>query len=413
MAIALPRRARRLWAYWRAERRTLRQGLVALVLSTAASFAAGLTLSHITGTLNALPGLLVLIPAAVGMRGTIFGAIGARLGTATHAGLFETNLKRGGVLAQNVEVAVVTTFLSSLWLAVLAKLAAAAFGETSISVWDLVTISVVGGALGSVFILIVTVGLSVLSFRRGYDLDAVSTPMVTALGDMATLPTLFLATFLVRNHAVNVVASSLCVAACGAALVRLATTDVPAVRRIALEMTAVIVLTPLLDIAAGSLLQAKEASLAVLPGLYILVPPFVSQAGALGGILASRLSSKLQLGVITARGRPEAPALIDASLVVGFGLVIFAVIGVAAVGLSDLFDRARPSAGVMIGGTMLAGVVLLPIVLAVGYYVAVVTSRFGLDPDNHSVPIITSVMDLAGVAALLLAMSLLGVAVHG
>jgi mgtE-like transporter len=413
MAIALPRRARRLWAYWRAERRTLRQGLVALVLSTAASFVAGLTLSHITGTLNALPGLLVLIPAAVGMRGTIFGAIGARLGTATHAGLFETNLKRGGVLAQNVEVAVVTTFLSSLWLAVLAKLAAAALGETSISVWDLVTISVVGGALGSVFILIVTVGLSVLSYRRGYDLDAVSTPMVTALGDMATLPTLFLATFLVRNHAVNVVASGLCIAACGAALVRVAITDVPAVRRIVLEMTAVIVLTPLLDIAAGSLLQAKEASLALLPGLYILIPPFVSQAGALGGILASRLSSKLQLGVITARGRPEAPALVDASLVVGFGLVIFAVMGVAAVALSDLFDRARPAAGVMIGGTILAGVVLLPIVLAVGYYVAVVTSRFGLDPDNHSVPIITSVMDLAGVAALLLAMSVLGVAVHG
>jgi mgtE-like transporter len=230
---------------------------------------------------------------------------------------------------------------------------------------------------------------------------------------MATLPTLFLATFLVRNHAVNVVASSLCVAACGAALVRLAITDVPAVRRIALEMTAVIVLTPLLDIAAGSLLQAKEASLALLPGLYILIPPFVSQAGALGGILASRLSSKLQLGVITARGRPEGPALIDASLVVGFGLVIFAVIGVVGVALADLFNRARPAAGVMIGGTMLAGVVLLPIVLAVGYYVAVVTSRFGLDPDNHSVPIITSVMDLAGVAALLLAMSLLGVAVHG
>jgi mgtE-like transporter len=135
--------------------------------------------------------------------------------------------------------------------------------------------------------------------------------------------------------------------------------------------------------------------------------------GALGGILASRLSSKLQLGVITARGRPEAPALVDASLVVGFGLVIFAVIGVVGVALSDLFDRARPAAGVMIGGTMLAGVVLLPIVLAVGYYVAVVTSRFGLDPDNHSVPIITSVMDLAGVAALLLAMSVLGVAVHG
>ena len=118
------------------------------------------------------------------MRGTIFGAIGARLGTASHAGLFEANLRRGGVLAQNVEVSFITTFTSSLWLAGLAKLATAAFGEASISFWDLVTISVVGGVLGSVLILVVTLGLSVVSYRRGYDLDSVSTPMVTALGDM-------------------------------------------------------------------------------------------------------------------------------------------------------------------------------------------------------------------------------------
>ena len=45
----------------------------------------------ITGTLAALPGLLVLIPAAVGMKGTIFGAIGARLGTANAAGVLEIN----------------------------------------------------------------------------------------------------------------------------------------------------------------------------------------------------------------------------------------------------------------------------------------------------------------------------------
>jgi len=85
--MALPRRAQRLWAYWRAEQRTLRQGLVALALSTLAGFVAGLTLAHITGTLQELPGLIVLIPAAVGMKGTIFGAIGARLGTANVAGL--------------------------------------------------------------------------------------------------------------------------------------------------------------------------------------------------------------------------------------------------------------------------------------------------------------------------------------
>ncbi|HEY5859873.1 MAG TPA: magnesium transporter, partial [Actinomycetota bacterium] len=244
------RPARRLYRSWRAERRTLRQGLVALTLSTAASFVAGLTLASITGTLSALPGLLVLIPAAVGMRGTIFGAIGARLGTASAAGTFESNLKRGGVLAQNVEVAFITSFASSLWLAALAKLATNAFGEPSISFWDLVTISVVGGFLGSVLILIVTLGMSVVSYRRGYDLDSVATPMVTALADMGTLPLLYLATFLVRNDTVNALVAGLCVLVCVLAVVRAVRTPDMHVRRIVLEMTAVIALTPMLDIAA-------------------------------------------------------------------------------------------------------------------------------------------------------------------
>ena len=95
----LARRARHLFGYWRSERRTLRQGAVALVLSTLAGFVAGLTLGSITGTLDALPGLLVLIPASVGMRGTIFGAMGARLATAIAAGIFEPTLQRGTVLS--------------------------------------------------------------------------------------------------------------------------------------------------------------------------------------------------------------------------------------------------------------------------------------------------------------------------
>jgi mgtE-like transporter len=415
MAKIVPRRARRLWAYWRAEQRTLRQGFVALVLSTLASFVAGLTLSHITGTLQALPGLLVLIPAAVGMRGPIFGAIGARLGTSTHAGLFEANLRRGGVLQQNVEVAWITTLTSSLWLAALARVASAIVDpRASISIWDLVTISVVGGALGSVFILLVTVGLSIVSYRRGYDLDAVGTPIVTALGDMATLPFLFVATFLVRNDVVNAVAAGACVLATAFALARVATIDLPAVRRIVLEMTPVILLTPLLDIAAGALLQSKQAGLAAVPAVLILIPPFVSQAGALGGILSSRLSSKLQLGVISSRGWPEIPALVDASLVILFGLGIFAFIGTVALALAHLTGLANiPTAGELIGGTMLAGLLVLPAILVVGYELAVITARFGLDPDDHSVPIVTSVMDLAGVAAVLAAMGVLGVAVHG
>ena len=405
----LARRARRLFGYWRSERRTLQQGSVALVLSTLAGFVAGLVLGSITGTLEKLPGLLVLIPASVGMRGTIFGAMGARFGTGVAAGIFEPTLQRGSLLARNVTVGILSTLLSSFYLAAIAKLVASAFAkEAVISFWDLVTISVVGGVLASLIALVFTVGIAVVGFRKGWDLDAVSTPMVTAIGDMVTLPTLFLATLLVGNHTVNAVAAVLCTAATAVALVAAFRAEV-GVRRILLEMVAVVALSPLLDIFAGALLQAHSSGLQAVPAVLILIPPFVSQAGALGGILSSRLSSKLQLGVITPRGRPEIPALVDGAIVISLGVLVFTAIGAVSWALSTLTAGSAPSAAALIGATLLAGAIVLPITLVVGYYVAVLTARFGIDPDNQGVPFITSLLDLAGVAAILLVMRTSGV----
>ena len=412
--MAFPRRARRLFAYWRAEQRTLRQGLVALAISTLAGFVAGLTLAHVTGTLEELPGLIVLIPAAVGMKGTIFGAIGARLGTANVAGLLDPTLKPGSVLQRNVYVAVVTTFSSALWLALLSVLVSAAFGQPSIPFWKLATVSIVGGAIGAALVLLITVGLSVASYRRGWDLDSVSTPMVTALGDMTTLPSLFLATFLLRSDLVAIPVAVIAIAAALYATIRSYTVADRVIRRIVLEMTPVILLTPILDVLAGSLLRARQDQLVLVPVLLALIPPFVSQAGALGGIFASRTTSKLQIGVITARRLPETPALADASIVVGLAVTVFLLVGVIAFGLGEATGLpGMPAFGTLVGGTALAGVIVTPVTLAASYYLAIGTYRFGLDPDNQSVPIITSVMDLAGIAVVLFVMTSLGVLPNG
>ncbi len=62
---------------------------------------------------------------------------------------------------------------------------------------DFVVISVVGGTISSVAVLALTLLVAVASVRRGWDLDNVSAPLVTAAGDVVTLPSLFLATYLV------------------------------------------------------------------------------------------------------------------------------------------------------------------------------------------------------------------------
>ncbi|MGH2635957.1 MAG: magnesium transporter [Actinomycetota bacterium] len=410
--VALRRRAASLWSYWRAERRTRRQGFVALVLSTLASFLAGLTLGAMTGTLEELPALFILIPASVGMRGVISGATGARLGTSIAAGMFDVSWRRGGVLRRNTVAGLVLTLASSIYIAALARLAALVFGEPSIPLPDLVTISVVGGTIGAVLVLFATIAIAVVSFRRGYDLDAVGTPLITAVGDMVTLPALLLATLLVRSEVVADVTAVICLLAAGIGIAAGVRVE-PSIRRMLVEMTGVLIVVPILDVLAGTLLESQSERFFRYPGLLILIPPLISQAGALAGILSSRLSSKLQLGVITPRGVPEAPALVDGALVVGFGFSIFLFIGAMGFGLAELVGEATPGATTTVWGTVLTGLILLPIILVLGYYLAVGTTRFGLDPDNHSVPLGTGVMDLTGVVAFVSAMAVSGVSLHG
>src|SRR6266550_3120143 len=139
---------------------SVRQGLAALLVSSGGDLLAGLTLGAITGTLSALPGLLVLVPAAIGMRGNIFGALGSRLGTAIHTGTFRISRRTDTVVGQNIVASLALTLSISLALAVLAKAVAIGFGLThTISVADFVVISMVGGALSSVVVLGITLGV--------------------------------------------------------------------------------------------------------------------------------------------------------------------------------------------------------------------------------------------------------------
>src|SRR5437588_7918528 len=91
---------------------SIRQGLAALLVSSGGDLLAGLTLGAITGTLADLPGLLVLVPAAIGMRGNVFGALGSRLGTSIHAGTFSLSRRTETVVGQNIVASMALTLSS-------------------------------------------------------------------------------------------------------------------------------------------------------------------------------------------------------------------------------------------------------------------------------------------------------------
>jgi len=388
----------------------LKQALAALLVSSAGDLLAGVTLGAISDTLALLPGLLVLVPAAIGMRGNIFGALGSRLGTSIHTGTFSLTRRRDSVVGQNVVASIALTLFVSAALAVLAKVVASAFGAgETISLADFLVISVVGGILGSVFVLGLTLVVASLSVRRGWDMDNVAAPLVTAAGDMVTLPALYLATFLVGIKGVTIVIASATVVLAIASLVWTMRLRLPIVQRILRESIPVLLVAGTVDLIAGLTIENRLESFLAYPALLVLVPPFLEDTGALGSVLSSRLASKLHLGIIDPTTRPQRAARDDFAITALLGIPVFVLVALSSQVAATLTGQASPGVWNMVGISLIGGFIATFFALFVAYYGSIATYRLGLDPDNYGVPLLTSSMDLVGALSLIVAIIILGI----
>ena len=383
---------------------TARQSLVALTLNSATSLVAGAFLGSITGTFEELPGLLVLVPAAIGLRGNVFSTFGNRLSTSIHTGTFELTLRRDSMLVQNVLASLVLTAAMSVVLAVVAKIVAVALGvPDTVSVLSLAMISVVGGMLASLIVLLASVGLAAGAVRYGWDLDNVVAPLVSTLGDVLTLPALWLAAFMVListlSHVLGIVVIVISLAAFVWALVSRA----PVLRQVTRESWPVLVVAIVLSSLAGIVLQQRLGTFARYPALLVLMPAFVSSAGALGGILASRLSSKLHLGFMTPSWLPDPEARPDALSIMLLGAPVYLFNAVGAHLVATALGQASPGLLPMIGASMIGGFFAVAFVVAIAYYGTIAAVGLRVDPDTYGIPIVTSSVDFVGAVALITA----------
>ncbi|MDQ4133429.1 MAG: magnesium transporter [Actinomycetota bacterium] len=381
-----------------------------MAVSSGGDLLAGLTLGAITGTLEKLPGLMVLVPAAIGMRGNIFGALGSRLGTAIHAGTFRLSRRANTVVGQNVLASLTLSLSISLALAVLAKAVAVGFGlNNTISILDFAVISVVGGAISSAFVLGITLLVAAASVRREWDLDNVAAPLVTAAGDVVTLPSLFLATFLLDVPVLSPLLGAATAVLAVGTLIAAFRARLPILTRILRESIPVLCVAGTIDVVAGLTIEKRLESFLVFPGLLVLVPPFLEDTGALGGILSSRLSSKLHLGLLAPTTVPQRAARRDFLLIFMFAVPVFLLVATSADVAATIVGLATPGIGRMIAVSLLGGLLATCFAVVIAYYGAVAAFRLGLDPDNHGIPLITSSMDLVGAFALILALVVVGV----
>ncbi len=389
------------------------QSLGALAFSATTSLITGLTLAAFTDTLEQYPGLLLFIPAAIGMRGNVFGPLGGRLSTAIRVGTLEWKRRPDSLLGQNIIGAMLSSLVTAVLIAVVAEIVALSLSSRSIDVIglaDFVVVSVLGGFLASVVVLAITLGLAVASARFGWDLDNVTAPLVSASGDFVTLPAIVLtAALIARGWFTRALALALVIGVVVASVV-VFRSALALARSIVRESVPILVAAGTLSLFAGTVLERSIDRFLTYSVLIVLLPGYLAVGGALGGILANRLATKVHLGLIERSPIPTGDARDDIRITYGLALPIFTLLAVLAGTLGLALGRTSPGLFALVGSALTGGLLATTFVCVVAYYGTLVVVRFGLDPDNHGIPMVSASLDLVGSATLIVALMLWGVA---
>lgn len=391
-------------------RAVFKMGLIALVIAATADLFAGIFLSSMETYILAIPGMMILVYSAIGMRGNIFGAMGSRLGTSMHMGTFKMSFKKGSILRANIESSIGLTFLISLAMGIIGWAIVVLFDFGTIHIASFVFISMLGGLMAGIVLLGFNLFIARTGFKRNWDIDNITAPLIAAAGDIVTMPMLFICAWIVvecpDQNLINIMTLALILVTVVVLIIiftrKIVLGRMDEAKRIIVQSTPILLMCLMLDIAAGVIIEDKSHALVVLPVLMILMPAFLNEGNALSGMLTSRLSSMLHLGTLKVDRFPGKNASENFFVTYLLAAVTYAYIGIIAfIAAMVLGGPGDISFVTVMGIVLISGLITTTILNFLSYYVAVAAVRFDLDPDDHSIPITSSSMDLISAAVLI------------
>ncbi|HII93959.1 MAG TPA: divalent cation transporter [Methanosarcina sp.] len=175
----------------------VREALPFELIATVGGVAAGIILSGMTDELGIIPGLLVIYPGVLGLRGNISSTLGSRLGSAIHLGLITDLDRHNPELMNNISGSLILSVITAFILGILGHYVTLALGFESAGVFKLTLICVISAFTSGVILSFVAALLAVGMFRFGFDPDNVVTPSIATIGDIVSMLMLFLSAKLV------------------------------------------------------------------------------------------------------------------------------------------------------------------------------------------------------------------------
>ena len=167
----------------------------------------------------------------------------------------------------------------------------------------------------------------------------------------------------------------------------------------------------IMTIPAGGIFSRMEEEIQKLPGLLMMIPAIMNTRGSISSTYGAKLSTGYHLGIIT----PEAglndevmenvKATLSLSMFVSVIRAIFAYVLSVVVGIPHISFLHFLEISVGIG--ILSDLVMVSFT----YFIVLTSVRMGMDPNNVTIPTITTIGDIVTLSISLVIAKL--VALHG
>lgn len=164
--------------------------------------------------------------------------------------------------------------------------------------------------------------------------------------------------------------------------------------RIVRTMFPLLVVLSVIVLWAGITLEGAQALLEEYGILAIMVPTMVGTGGNLGATLSSRLSTRFHLGTTSLDPRDR---LLWANVLAILALAasIFTALAVGAF-LIGLVIGSTLALSTLLFISLSSGLALAVIAIVFSFAATYLSYRFGIDPDDTTIPIVTNVVDVFG-----------------
>jgi len=369
---------------------------------------AGIILTTAIIIINKKPWLLLVYPPILSIRGNVNGIFSSKLGTLLHIGFIEPKIIGNSEEYYRLILAIIAisslNFLGigffSFFICKFLLLI------TSVDLLDIILFLFLVGTIATLFSIFITSFVAFITYRKALDPDLIVYPIMSTVNDIIITIIFMEIGQIIGSPFYYNSKIFLTILLAGFLVVLIYTvskniryTDY---RKTMIESTPILLITILVGNITGSILAPIREYLNENLIILAILPAINDTLGDEGSMIASTTTTNLALGYLEprisnikldiARNRIFGVFLAGLSITALYGIV--ASFFVRNITLKDVINSSITST--------LANIIGFLLVVPLSFILAIATFRRGWDPDNLTLPLLTTFTDLIGVSSVAL-----------